>query len=226
MARIFAISRHRIGTDGMGVTTLVAMLGCPLDCRYCLNKQCKAPASKTPEYSAAGLLEEVMIDDLYFQATGGGITFGGGEPLLYPDFIAEFKSLCPAEWKMNIETSLAVPQQNVEKIVPLADCMIIDTKDLDNSIYTAYTGKDNGLLMSNLEWIIEAGLQDKCLLRLPLIKGYNSPRCVSRSRIKLAAMGFRHFDEFNYIISKDEANTDDNRDNAADVRLMGIPELS
>ena len=37
MPPIFAISRHRIATDGKGVTTLVAMHGCPLSCRYCIN---------------------------------------------------------------------------------------------------------------------------------------------------------------------------------------------
>lgn len=40
---IFGISRHRMGIDGNGVTTLVAFMGCPLKCRYCLNDQCHAP---------------------------------------------------------------------------------------------------------------------------------------------------------------------------------------
>ncbi|MBP5360289.1 MAG: radical SAM protein [Bacteroidaceae bacterium] len=216
MARLIAISRHRIATDGKGVTTLVAFHGCPLDCRYCLNKQCKDEAHKYPEYSPARLLEEVRVDDLYFQATGGGVTFGGGEPLLHPDFIAEFRELCPPEWKINVESSLAVPMQNVQKIAPLADCMIIDIKDLDDDIYRRYTGRSNALLMSNLRWIAEVGLQDKCKVRLPLIKGYNSRNSISRSRIKLAVMGFRYFDEFKYIIKNDATpDTDSVSEHAA-----------
>ena len=221
MARLIAISRHRIATDGKGVTTLAAFHGCPLDCRYCLNPQCKKDADRFRDYTPTQLLEEVQKDDLYFKATGGGVTFGGGEPLLYPDFIVEFRNLCPPEWKINIESSLAVPTKNVEQIAPLADCMIIDVKDLNDDIYCRYTGCDNALLINNLQWIAEAGLQDRCLVRLPLIKGYNTKSNVSRSRIKLAVMGFTHFDEFKYII-KDDA-TPDADSITAPIVLPGIP---
>ena len=224
MPRIFAISRHRIATDGKGVTTLVALHGCPLDCRYCLNPQCKDAKGQTyKDYSPHDLLKEVMIDDLYFQATGGGVTFGGGEPLLYPDFIVEFRKLCPPEWKINIESSLAVPLENVQKVAPLLAGMIIDVKDLDSKIYEAYTKRSNNLLINNLQWIAEAGLQDRCLMRLPLIKGYNTKSNVSRSRIQLAVMGFTHFDEFKYII-KDDA-TPDADSIIASPALPGIPAL-
>ena len=222
MPRIFATSRHRIATDGKGVTTLVALHGCPLDCRYCLNPQCKDAKGQTyKDYSPRDLLKEVMIDDLYFQATGGGVTFGGGEPLLYPDFIVEFRKICPLEWKINIESSLAVPLENVQKVAPLLAGMIIDIKDLDNEIYKSYTGRSNDLLISNLQWIAEAGLQDKCLMRLPLIKGYNTKSHVSRSRIKLAVMGYTHFDEFKYIIS-DDATPDADSTTDAPV-MLGLP---
>ena len=222
MPRIFATSRHRIATDGKGVTTLVALHGCPLDCRYCLNPQCKDAKGQTyKDYSPRDLLKEVMIDDLYFQATGGGVTFGGGEPLLYPDFIVEFRKICPLEWKRNIESSLAVPLENVQKVAPLLAGMIIDIKDLDNEIYKSYTGRSNDLLISNLQWIAEAGLQDKCLMRLPLIKGYNTKSHVSRSRIKLAVMGYTHFDEFKYIIS-DDATPDADSTTDAPV-MLGLP---
>ena len=79
-ADIFAIIRHRIPTDGDGVTTLVGLKGCPLACKYCLNPQCGT--AKSERLTADELYEKVRIDDLYFIATGGGITFGGGEPLL------------------------------------------------------------------------------------------------------------------------------------------------
>ena len=72
MPRIFAISRHRIATDGKGVTTLVTMHGCPLSCHYCLNPQCKDEATKFRDYTPQQLLSEVANDNLYFLATGGG----------------------------------------------------------------------------------------------------------------------------------------------------------
>lgn len=42
-APIFAISRLRTGTDGSGITILVTFMGCPLQCKYCLNKKCHEP---------------------------------------------------------------------------------------------------------------------------------------------------------------------------------------
>ena len=90
MARLLAVSRHRMATDGEGVTTLVAFHGCPLDCKYCLNPDCKHGAERFRDVTPEALLDEVMIDNIYFLATGGGVTFGGGEPLIFAHFIEEF----------------------------------------------------------------------------------------------------------------------------------------
>ena len=82
-APIIGIDRHRLTTDGEGVTTLVAFHGCPLHCKYCLNPQCLSPDGVLRTITPSELYSEVEIDDLYFVATGGGICFGGGEPLLH-----------------------------------------------------------------------------------------------------------------------------------------------
>lgn len=60
------------------------------------------------------ILDEVMVDDLYFQATNGGITFGGGEPLLRSDEIVDFCKRRPMEWRIYVETSLNVEQRALE----------------------------------------------------------------------------------------------------------------
>ena len=79
-AALIGISRHRLTTDGEGVTTLVAFHGCPLRCKYCLNPQSFAQEGVWKQYDCEQLYEEVKIDELYFLATHGGVTFGGGEP--------------------------------------------------------------------------------------------------------------------------------------------------
>ena len=151
---VWAISRLRMVTDGSGVTTLVTAQGCPLRCRYCLNPVSwngeATPAFLTPEE----LYEQVRIDDLYFQATGGGVTFGGGEPLLYPDFIADFRALCPKEWKLRAETSLHVPRENLEKVMDAVDEFFVDIKDMNPAIYESYTGKTNRLIYDNLTYLL------------------------------------------------------------------------
>ena len=95
VAPLIGIARHRLATDGQGVTTLVAFHGCPLRCRYCLNPQCLEPSGIQQDITPQELLDKVRVDDLYFQATNGGICFGGGEPLLHSRFIADFCRLCP-----------------------------------------------------------------------------------------------------------------------------------
>jgi pyruvate formate lyase activating enzyme len=83
------ISRLRMGIDGKGVTTLVCSPGCPLHCRYCINKKILAE-NKFENVTAKDLVEKVRCDHLYYCATGGGITFGGGESLLEASFFSYF----------------------------------------------------------------------------------------------------------------------------------------
>ena len=80
---LIGVSRHRIGVDGEeGVTTLVAFHGCPLRCQYCLNPKALSSNGVWKRYTPEELYNHVKQDDLYFRATGGGVTFGGGEPLI------------------------------------------------------------------------------------------------------------------------------------------------
>ena len=201
-AKIIGISRHRLSTDGEGVTTLVAFHGCPLHCRYCLNPQSLGDNSRFKEYTPQSLYDEVKIDELYFIATNGGITFGGGEPALRPDFIRRFREMCGQSWRLTLETSLNVPRENVEALLPVVDSWIIDIKDMDASIYQQYTGKDNSLVLSNLRLIAEADRQKDCIIRLPLISNYNTEIYREESRKALTALGYYNFDTFTYQIRK------------------------
>lgn len=198
-AKIFGISRHRLTTDGEGVTTLVAFNGCPLRCKYCLNKTCWV-AEKGRDYTPEILFEEVKIDQLYFLATHGGVTFGGGEPLLQVDFIKAFRELCGPQWQILVETSLNVPFENVQTIDPILDGYIIDIKDMNPEIYQGYTGKENTVVLANLEWLLKQGDPNRIMVRVPHIPEFNTDEDVAKSKEHLTAMGVKNIDEFNYII--------------------------
>ena len=197
-AEIAAVSRHRIVVDGEGVTSLVAFMTCPLRCRYCLNPQTLDPDGPHRVMTPEELYTEVRRDELYFLATGGGVTFGGGEPLLRPDFIRAFRSICGPAWKINTETSLNVPADNVKLLMPVIDHWYIDIKDMDPDIYLKYTGKGNDRVINNLRLLAEAGLADRCTLRIPLIPGYNEDTDRDRSIKELEAMGFSNFERLIY----------------------------
>ena len=198
-ARIFGISRHRLTTDGEGVTTLVTFNGCPLRCKYCINKT-SWEMDKGRDFTPETLYEEVKIDQLYFLATHGGITFGGGEPLLQKDFIKEFRALCGPQWSLVAETSLHVPFETVQEMNEVLDGYIVDVKDMNPAIYLDYTGKEIDLMLKNLEWILQHKAPEHIKVRVPHIPEYNSEEDVAKSVERLKAMGVVDVDEFNYVI--------------------------
>ena len=199
-APLIAINRHRLTTDGEGVTTLVGFHGCPLHCEYCLNAQCLQADGVWCRLTPGELYSEVEIDDLYFMATGGGICFGGGEPLLRSDFIKAFAEIMNPEWKLTIETSLNVPLENVKAIASLVQMWYVDIKDMNPDIYKAYGCKENKQVVSNLQWLAANGYADKVIIRLPLIPEYNTDEDRQQSQQQLEKMGFTNFDKFNYIV--------------------------
>lgn len=201
-AKIIGFARHRLSTDGDGVTTLVAFHGCPLRCRYCLNPQSLGNGGRFREYSPDELYAATCIDELYFIATNGGVTFGGGEPCLRPQFIREFRELCGQAWRLNLETSLNIPSANIETLLPVVNTLIIDIKDMNPDIYRNYTGQSNDLVLDNLRLIADAGRQQDCIVRIPLIPGYNTEADREISRKALEALGFDRFDLFTYQIRK------------------------
>ena len=129
------------------------------------------------------------------------MTFGGGEPLLYSDFIGEFAKLVkPLGWRIFIESSLSVSKERVRLSTEFTDFYIIDIKDTDPDIYKTYTGRDIDRVMSNLEWLISAVGSSKIRVRLPLIPGFNTDARRDRSERLLRDMGITDIERFDYVI--------------------------
>lgn len=193
---LLSLSRLRMETDGAGVTTLVAGAGCPLRCKWCLNGRLLQEAKPT-FVSPQELYDRVKIDNLYFQATGGGITFGGGEALLHGDFIRAFRKLCGNTWKINVQTSLQVPREQLAE--DAIDCYIVDIKDMDPEIYRSYTGADVQRALENLRYLLEKIGPERITVRVPLIPEYNTETGQKASSRQLSAMGVTKVDCFSYI---------------------------
>ncbi len=197
---LLAISRLRMGIDGAGVTTLIAGAGCPLRCEYCINKTL---LRQSPKYvSAQELLEKVRIDDLYFQATGGGVTFGGGESLLHAAFLLQFRGLCPNAWKINAETSLNVPLRQVETALPAVDTFIVDVKTADPEIYRRYTRADPGPVWDNLRYLLSAAGPERVFVRVPRIPGYTTEEKVDLTAEQARSLGAQHVQIFDYVTDR------------------------
>lgn len=183
---IMTISRLRMATDGEGVSTLVAFYGCPLRCKYCVNECCHEKdgfitGTRRAAYRPEELIEVLRKDAVYYLMTGGGIVFGGGEPLLQSAFIHEVCRQAEPGWKKRIETSLNVPWEQVEPLIDDLDEWIIDIKDMNPLIYEKYTGKDNEYVLTNLLGLRDRVQPGKIHIRVPHIEGYNTPADVEKS---------------------------------------------
>lgn len=204
---IFGISRHRMGIDGKGITTLVAFMGCPLKCKYCLNDRCHAPLYESDGkslrrgiemLSPKELYKIVEIDNIYFQATGGGICFGGGEPTMNADFIIEFAKLCPKNWRLTIETSLQCSCETIESLAPYINKWIVDVKDMNSSIYEEYTKANTGISrqLRSLRRLVSL---ENITIKVPLIPHFNTKADVDNSVRELRQMGFEDIVQIEYI---------------------------
>jgi glycyl-radical enzyme activating protein family len=157
--------------EGMGFITDFA--ACTL-CNTCVDG-CYVGARMLmgEEYTPEALYREVLKDSPYFQRSGGGVTFSGGEPLLYADFIVSFAAEAQeGQFGLLIETCGQAPRDAVEKAALVADRIFFDFKHIDPERHKELTGADNRQIIENLLWLDEnyAGFLS---VRYPYIPGMN-----------------------------------------------------
>ena len=196
---IISISRLRMATDGPGVSTLVAFFGCPLQCKYCANWICHEPKTPREIYSPKQLINVLKQDDIYFKMTGGGVVFGGGEPLLHADFIHDVCQLTDKLWKKRIETSLHAEWDAINLLIDDIDEWIVDIKDINPEIYKSYTGKDNDIVIKNLNKLQTIIPEYKVLIRIPHIPKANTSENIGKSIATIMNMGYSRIEQFEYI---------------------------
>lgn len=199
---IQSINRHRMYIDGKGINTLVGLYGCPLKCKYCINKKI-LEKPKFKKVTPGELLEKVLIDYCYFKATGGGVTFGGGESLLYSGQIKAFREVLPKDIPIKVETSLNVPSERLKEVLDVVEEFIIDIKSMNPQIYKAYTGLGNECVMKNLQLLCEQNMQDKCKIRIPNIPDFTTQADIDEAVTIVKDMGFKRLDVFHYVIKEE-----------------------
>lgn len=197
-APIYAISPHRVGTDGFGVCTLVGFYECPLNCKLCINPKSRVIPSDVKQSTPFDVYNTVRHDDILFRATTGGVTFGGGEPCLYSKFIEQFSLHCSPKWKLRIETSLNVPTKNILSLLSTVDEWLVDIKILGKDKYLSYSGKSNNLVFDNLKTLLRVGIQKKVIIRIPIIDGFCDRNEANQTQEIIKKMGFENVQIYTY----------------------------
>ena len=125
--------------------------------------------SKT--FSVEELYNEIIKDHVFYEQSGGGITFSGGEPLLQVDFLVEVLKVCKKhDLHVTIDTCGFVPWEKFEKILPYVDLFLYDIKHTDSKVHHELTGVDNDLILDNFKKLIQV---KDVYVRLPILKGIN-----------------------------------------------------
>ena len=142
-------------------------------CGACVNA-CPGNALKLlgTSYEPAALLRELLKDQKYYETSGGGATFSGGEPMLHPEYLAAILRLCrEAGVSTAVDTAGYVPFSAFETVLPWTDLFLYDVKLRDSARHQAATGMPNGQILDNLGRLLSAGAD--VWIRTPVIPSYN-----------------------------------------------------
>jgi pyruvate formate lyase activating enzyme len=124
------------------------------------------------EYTVEEIWKEIEKDRLFYEATGGGVTFSGGECMLQIDFLEAILKKC----KQNgihtaVDTAGHVPYESFERILPYTDLLLYDVKCMDSDLHQQYAGVDNKRILENLKRLLQS--DTPVWIRIPVIPTVN-----------------------------------------------------
>ncbi len=187
---VFDIKRFAVH-DGPGIRTTVFLKGCPMDCWWCHNPESRSSKPEVITYlqklgekeveskkvygksmPIQEVIDEVLKDKIFFEESGGGVTFSGGEPLQQVDGLVKLLQLCKTHGLHTAVDTCGYAQWfGFEKITPYTDLFLYDLKVLDSTKHVRFTGVKNELIISNFQKLVEK--QANIEIRIPVIPGVN-----------------------------------------------------
>jgi len=132
----------------------------------------KALSSCGEDMTPKEVFAEIIKDKHYYKESNGGVTFSGGECLLFPTFLLELLKMCRNSGiNTAVETALNVKWDSIEAVRNYIDTFIIDIKHYDSELHKQYTGSGNKLIISNFNNI--SRIHPSIIIRIPLIPNVN-----------------------------------------------------
>jgi len=197
VGKIFDIKRFALN-DGPGIRTTVFLKGCPLKCIWCHNPE--SISFDIEEYDQEGFLDgerfvykqkvgklssvpelmtEILKDIQFFNQSGGGVTFSGGEPLYQSEFLLDQIKLCKQNGlHVTIDTSGLCKTDKLDEICKYTDLFLYDIKFINPELHFEYTGVYNNLIIENFDYLLKN--KANVIIRVPIIPGINdTSECIS-----------------------------------------------
>jgi pyruvate formate lyase activating enzyme len=171
--------------DGVITTDLESCILCEACVAACYSDAREIVGQKM---SVVEVMAEIRKDLVFYDESGGGVTFSGGEPLLQTDFLLALLQACKAEGiHTAVDTSGYAAWEEFEAISPYVDLFLYDLKTIDDAVHIQATGVSNALILSNLSKLSQRG--SNLRVRVPVIPGINdSPEAIQSLGEFLAAL--------------------------------------
>lgn len=140
----------------------ICTLHCPQNAREICGKK----------YTVGEVMGEILKDKIFYENSGGGVTFSGGECMLRIDFLEAILKECKKNGiNTAVDTAGHVPFEDFERILPYTDLFLYDVKCFDSKKHQEYTGKGNELIFENLAGLLRT--DKKVWVRIPVIPTVN-----------------------------------------------------
>ncbi len=181
--------------DGPGIRTALHVKGCPLRCLWCHNPESQRPEPQIARFqhlcrhcesctmdeatcpshafkrygkpwSIDEIVAKALEDKAFYDASGGGVTLSGGEPLLFWEWARElFRAFREAGLHTCLDTSLFAPADAIDAMLPVTDMWLPDLKAFDDDLHIRCTGVSNAPVKANLARLAAAGakMEVRCL---------------------------------------------------------------
>ena len=167
--------------------------GCMIDRERCGNLAECAAACYYDAYETVGytvspeeLADWLSRDKAFYDMSGGGVTFSGGEPALQAEFVIETaRILRRSGIRVAVDTAGSVPWERLGPLAFEADLILYDIKAFDANIHLTCTGEDNRIILENAQKLAEAGKD--MIIRMIVAPGYNDQREDIKARRSFAA---------------------------------------
>ncbi len=204
---IFDIKKYSVN-DGPGIRVTCFLKGCPLSCPWCHNPEGISPlkdqvvierrigshhfrdCEDSGRYITTGeILDLLGRERVFFENSGGGVTFSGGEPMRQYGFLEEVLAECRRSgFHTAIDTSGYASEEAFRRIIPYTDLFLYDIKHLDDTRHIELTGVSNRMILNNLFMLLDLGKE--VIIRIPVIPGINDdPDHTGRLRDFIASLG-------------------------------------